>query len=84
MPGFERTLTGQPGGVEIAFTCEDVDYAFARAVAAGAEAVRNPVQMAWGQTVAYVRSIEGTYVGLCSPLPASPDTPRPAAPLPFR
>ncbi len=71
MPGFDRSPTGRPEGVEIAFTCEDVQAAFDRAVEAGAVAVRAPALMPWGQTVAYVRSLEGTYVGLCSPLPAT-------------
>lgn len=70
MPGFARSPTGQPEGVEIAFTCLDVQAAFDRAVGAGATRVTAPTQMPWGQTVAYVRSMEGTYVGLCSPLEA--------------
>lgn len=73
MPGFERSPTGQPEGIEIAFTCGDVQAAFDRAVGAGAKIVRAPAQMPWGQTVAYVRSTEGTYVGLCSPLAAGPE-----------
>lgn len=71
MPGFERSPTGQPAGVEIAFFCDDVQAAFDRAVSAGAAVVRPPTQMPWGQHVAYVRSIEGTFVGLCSPLGAA-------------
>ena len=71
MPGFERSPTGQPAGIEIAFTCDDVQAAFERAVGAGATTVKAPAQMPWGQTVAYVRSLEGTYVGLCSPLTAA-------------
>jgi uncharacterized glyoxalase superfamily protein PhnB len=71
MPGFEPSPTGGPLGIEIAFTCADVQSAFDRAVGAGATTVRPPSQMPWGQTVAYVRSIEGTYVGLCSPLAAA-------------
>lgn len=70
MPGFQRSPTGKPEGIEIAFTCRDVEAAFDRAVGAGAAVVESPAQMPWGQTVAYVRSIEGTYVGLCSPLAA--------------
>ena len=66
MPGFERAAVGRPAGFEIAFVCKDVPAAFVRAVGAGAMVVLPPEQMPWGQTVAYVRSIEGTYVGLCS------------------
>ena len=37
-------------------------------VEAGAVPLAAPKAMPWGQTVAYVRSIEGTFVGICSPL----------------
>src|SRR5687768_18511022 len=70
MPGFAPSPTGSPAAVEIAFTTADVPAAFERAVGAGAAPVRAPERMPWGQTVAYVRSIEGTYVALCSPLAA--------------
>jgi lactoylglutathione lyase len=36
-------------------------------VAAGAAVVAAPREMPWGQTVAYVRSPEGTVLGLCTP-----------------
>lgn len=66
MPGFQRAPAGQPAGVEIAFSCSDVPEAFTRAIGAGAVAVQSPRRMPWGQVVAYVRSLEGTYIGLCS------------------
>jgi predicted enzyme related to lactoylglutathione lyase len=69
MPGaYVRPESGQPAGVEVAFTTSDVSAAFARAVAAGAAPLAQPTVMPWGQTVAYVRSIEGTIVGLCTPM----------------
>lgn len=58
--------------VEIAFTVLDVPAAFGRAVDAGAAVLAAPYTLPWGQEVAYVRSPEGTLVGLCAPLPASP------------
>lgn len=67
MPGFERSPTGAPAGVEVAFYTTDVVAAFDRAVRAGASAVRPPERMPWGQLVAYVRSREGTFVALCEP-----------------
>jgi lactoylglutathione lyase len=54
-------------GVEIAFFTDDVVAACERAVAAGAAVVAAPREMPWGQTVAYVRSPEGTVLGLCTP-----------------
>ena len=53
--------------MEIGLVTEDVPGAFARAVAAGAEPIVEPRVMPWGGGVAYVRSIEGTLVVLCTP-----------------
>jgi uncharacterized glyoxalase superfamily protein PhnB len=57
---------GKPLGVELALVTADVAGAFARAVGAGAVAVAEPKVKPWGQTVAYVRSIEGTLIELCT------------------
>jgi lactoylglutathione lyase len=68
MPGaYQRPQGGLPSGVEIGFFTTDVAAAFQRAVDAGAVALAEPRVMPWGQTVAYVRSIEGTLIGLCTP-----------------
>lgn len=67
---YQRPERGQPSAVEIAFFATDVAAAFKRAVDAGAVALAEPKLMPWGQTVAYVRSVEGTVVGLCSPVGA--------------
>lgn len=70
MPGtYSRPESGRPAGVELAFFTTDVPAAFARARAAGATVVAEPKAMPWGQTVAYVRSVEGTIIGICSPHP---------------
>jgi predicted enzyme related to lactoylglutathione lyase len=58
---------GNAFNVEIGLTTRDVEGAYARAVAAGAAPVSEPAKMPWGGTVAYVRSIEGTLVVLCTP-----------------
>jgi uncharacterized glyoxalase superfamily protein PhnB len=69
MPGtYQRPNQGQPSGVEIAFFATDVAAAFRRAIDAGAIALAEPKVMPWGQTIAYVRGIEGTMIGLCTPL----------------
>lgn len=68
MPGaYTRPENGHPCGVEIAFYTSDVSAAFERALAGGAAIVSEPKQTPWGQTVAYVRSIEGTIIGICTP-----------------
>lgn len=64
--GYERPSNGKPAGVEVAFFTEDVHGAFERAVRADAEVCAEPHVLPWGQTVAYVRSWEGTFIGLCS------------------
>lgn len=69
MPTYSRPPDGKVSGVEVGFYAADVAAAFARAVDSGAEVVAEPAEMPWGQTVSYVRSIEGTFVGLCSRLP---------------
>ena len=71
---FCRSESKRPEDVEIAFLMTDVPTAYARAIAAGAVPVREPRTMPWGQTVAYVSSIEGTLIGLLTPPPAIPES----------
>lgn len=58
--------SAKPLGMEIGFTVADVQAAFDRAVAAGAQALAAPVSKPWGQVVAYVRCPDGTLVELCT------------------
>jgi uncharacterized glyoxalase superfamily protein PhnB len=58
-----------PAGFEIALVTDDVQAAFDRAVAAGAIPASRPEPKPWGQTVGYVRDINGILVELCSPMP---------------
>jgi lactoylglutathione lyase len=67
---FPSSANKRPADIEIAFLISDVPSAYARAVAAGAKPVREPRTMPWGQTVAYLSSIEGTLIGLLTPLPS--------------
>lgn len=53
---------------EIALCCADVPAALAQALSAGATLVQAPQDMPWGQTVAYVRDLEGFLVELCTPM----------------
>jgi len=67
MPGrYTPPADGRPSGIEIAFFTPDV-AAYEQAINAGAGAVAEPKEMPWGQTVAYIRSLEGTIIGLCTP-----------------
>jgi len=55
-----------PQGFEVVLVADDVQAAFDRAVAEGAEPVLPPEQKPWGQVVSYVRVPDGTLVELCS------------------
>lgn len=60
----------KPLGMEVALVTDAVAEAHARAVAAGAVSIKEPLVKPWGQTVSYVRCPDGTLVELCSPVSA--------------
>lgn len=60
----------KPAGVEIALVTDDVKVAYDRAVSAGASPYKKPEQKPWGQTVGYVRDLNGFLVEICSPVGA--------------
>lgn len=67
--GFiEGNAKDKPLGMEIAFTTEDVEATFEKAVAAGAIAVEKAAEKPWGQTVAYVRDPDGFLIEICTPM----------------
>ena len=73
MPGaYSHPSREDRSGIEIAFHANDVPAAFTRAVAAGAIPIAAPRATPWGQTVAYVESIEGTLVAFATPVEAHP------------
>lgn len=55
-----------PAPCELAFITDDVDALYAQAIAAGAHALQPPTHKPWGQTVAYVRDVNGFLVELCT------------------
>jgi catechol 2,3-dioxygenase-like lactoylglutathione lyase family enzyme len=57
-----------PAGIEVALVTDDVPAAVDRARDAGAEVVKRPAEKPWGQTVAYVRDLNGMLVELCTPM----------------
>lgn len=65
-----RPADAQAPAVEIAFVLDDPGAAFDAAVAAGAHAVKPASKKPWGQTVAYVRDLNGFLVELCTPVAA--------------
>ena len=55
-------------GIEIAWITDDPYKAYQTAISAGAEPVHPPSLKPWGQTVAYVRDLNGCLVEIGSPL----------------
>jgi lactoylglutathione lyase len=53
-------------GFELAFVFDDPHAAYASALAAGASPVKPPEQKPWGQTVGYVRDLNGCLIEICS------------------
>lgn len=64
---FDQNRPGRKAaGAEVAFVVSDVQAAFDRALAAGSTQVLVPTVKPWGQTVAYVRDLNGFLVELCT------------------
>ena len=57
-----------PAGWEICLVTEDVASAYAQAVEQGCEAISAPAVKPWGQTVSYVRDLNGCLVEIASPI----------------
>jgi uncharacterized glyoxalase superfamily protein PhnB len=55
-------------GWEICFVSDDVEAAFERAISKGCTPVSNPSEKPWGQTVSYVRDLNGCIVEIASPI----------------
>ena len=67
--GYRRNDPAEPpAGVEIGLITDDVPAAWDAALAAGATVVSPPATKPWGQTVAYVRDLEGMLVEICTPV----------------
>jgi len=59
-------LEKEPFGFELALVSENVMIDYEKALIEGALPVSPPKEKPWGQTVAYVRAIEGTLIEICS------------------
>lgn len=66
----EQQLAGPAQAVEIGFVTDDVASAYEKAVDMGATPVASPSEKPWGQTVSYVRDINGFLVEVCSEVTA--------------
>ena len=59
---------GIAAGFEVCLVTDDVQAAYEHAVKNGASAVSKPAQKPWGQTVAYLRDLNGCLVEICTPI----------------
>ena len=67
--GFqENSLLNLPTGIEVGFVTDDVAAVFKSATEVGADVVMEPKVKPWGQTVAYVRDLDGILVSINSPI----------------
>lgn len=67
--GFiESSPNGKPFGIEIGFTTQNVEETLANAEKAGAVVVEKPKTKPWGQTVAYLRDLDGFLIEICTPM----------------
>ncbi len=67
-----RAADAAPHGVEIALVtdADRIGTAFQRAIDAGAVVVKSLAVMPWGQTVGFVRDLNGFLVEICTPASA--------------
>lgn len=66
-----RSADEHSAAVEVAFVTDDPAAALEVALTAGAQAVKPAAKKPWGQTVAYVRDLNGFLVELCTPVSAT-------------
>lgn len=62
------SLKSKPFAVEIAFTTDNVEKLYQEALDAGAVSEAKPEWKPQGQTVAYVRDMNGFLVEICTPM----------------
>lgn len=67
--GFKKRASDfQSSDMEIGLVTDNVEGAFLQAISAGALSVKKLTVKPWGQTVGYVRDINGFLIELCSPI----------------
>ncbi len=67
--GFlESSLKSKSFGIELGFTTENVPELVSKALSEGAVLVEEAKEKPWGQTVAYVRDLDGFLLELCTPM----------------
>ncbi len=62
------TNSEKPFGVELAFTTENIEEDFRKALDAGAKEFDSVKEKPWGQKVGYVRDNNGFLIEICTPI----------------
>ncbi|TGN21928.1 VOC family protein [Empedobacter tilapiae] len=67
--GFiESSQLEKPFGIELALITDDVQKVIDRAIELGALIAEEAIQKPWGQTVSYIRDIDGFLLEICTPI----------------
>ena len=67
--GFEKISNSEkPFGVELAFTTENIETDFQKAIDLGATEFEPLTEKPWGQKVGYVRDNNGFLIEICTPI----------------
>ena len=67
--GFKKSvLKTKPFGIELAFTTETIENDFKHAIKAGAVEFEPLTKKPWGQSVGYLRDINGFLIEVCTPM----------------
>lgn len=59
---------GLPAGWEICFVTDDIDLAYAKAIESGCSPISPPTEKPWGQTMSYVKDLNGCIVKIVTPI----------------
>lgn len=67
--GFlESSVSQKPFSMELAFATDNVSEVVSLAIKHGAKLLSDPQEKPWGQTVAYIRDIDGYLLEICTPI----------------
>ena len=58
----------KPFGIELALVTESVQDIIEKALELGAAIEEKPIEKPWGQTVGYIRDIDGILIEICTPI----------------
>lgn len=66
--GYQKSTRNKPLGFELAFTTENIDSDFEKAIKNGATLVSSIEEKPWGQKVGYVQDLNGFIIEICTPI----------------